>query len=164
MPQLEDVASFLPQVFWLVVTFTALYLIMWKVAVPGIADVLETRQKRIADNLDKAAEAKKEAEETLAAYEKVMDEARSQAQALIAEASQQISKEATEREAKLAEDLSERIAKSDAAIAGAIEDAMESVQATAIEVATAAVERLTGEVPGDKDLAKAMQRVQGGKP
>ena len=76
MPQL-DFTTYLPQVFWLVVTFAALYLIMWKIAVPGIADVLETRQKRISDNLDKAAEAKKEAEETLAAYDKAMDEARS---------------------------------------------------------------------------------------
>ena len=53
MPQL-DVSTFLPQIFWLVVTFAALYLIMWKVAVPGVANVLEARQKRIGDNLDKA--------------------------------------------------------------------------------------------------------------
>ena len=91
-----------------------------------------------------------------------LDEARSQAQALIAEASRQIAEEATEREAKLAEDMNGRIAKSEAAIDKAIENAMASVQATAIEVAAAAVERLTGEAPGAKDMAKAMDRVQGG--
>jgi len=156
MPQL-DFTTYLPQVFWLVVTFAALYLIMWKVAVPGIADVLETRQKRIADNLDKAAEAKKEAEDTLAAYEKTMSEARREAQAMIAEASAQIAKEAAQREAKLALDLNGRIVQSEAAIDKAIEDAMVSVQATAMDVAAAAVEKLTGDTPGENDLAKAMQ-------
>ncbi|MFQ5764023.1 MAG: F0F1 ATP synthase subunit B', partial [Rhodospirillales bacterium] len=62
MPQL-DVNTYLPQIVWLVITFTVLFLIMWRVAVPRIADVLEARQKRIDDNLDKAAESKKEAEE-----------------------------------------------------------------------------------------------------
>ena len=55
MPQL-DVSTFLPQVVWLVITFTALFLLMWRVAVPRIADVLEARQRRIEDNLDKAQE------------------------------------------------------------------------------------------------------------
>lgn len=166
MPQL-DFTTYLPQVFWLVVTFVALYLIMWKIAVPGIADVLETRQKRMADNLDRAAEAKKEAEETLAAYEKTMSEARSQAQAMIAEAAQQMSKEAAERESKLADELNQRIAKSEAGIDKAIQDAMVSVQAAATEVAAATVERLTGEAAGESDLAKAIENtgapVGGGK-
>ena len=71
MPQL-DFSTYLPQVFWLVVTFIALYLIMWKIAVPRIANSLEARQKRIEDYLDRAADAKKEAEETLAAYEQAI--------------------------------------------------------------------------------------------
>ncbi|MEE8352727.1 MAG: F0F1 ATP synthase subunit B' [Rhodospirillales bacterium] len=162
MPQL-DFTSYLPQVFWLVVTFAALYLIMWKVAVPGIADVLESRQKRIADNLDKAAEAKKEAEETLAAYEKTMSEARSESQAMIAEAAQQMSKEAAERESKLADDLNGRIATSEANIDKAIQDAMVSVQAVATEVAAAAVERLTGEAASESDLAKAIENAGSNK-
>ena len=94
MPQIEDVASFLPQVFWLIVTFSALFLIMWKIAVPRIANSLEARQKRIEDLLDRAADSQKEAEETLAAYEKEMAEASAEAQAIIAMASRKIAEEA----------------------------------------------------------------------
>ena len=155
MPQL-DINTFLPQIVWLVITFSALFLLMWRVAVPRIAEVLESRQKRMDDNLDKAAELKKEAEETLAAYEQAMNEARTEAQTHIAEAAARISAEAAEREAKLAEDLSVKIAASETEIAKAIDDAMDNIRDAAIEVASAALERLTGEAPGEKAVAKAI--------
>ena len=157
MPQL-DINTYLPQVVWLVITFTALFLVMWRLAVPRIADVLEARQKRISDNLDKAQESKKEAEETLAAYEQTMAEARAGAQAVINEASGQLAEEAAEREAKLALDLGQKIAASEAEIEKAVDQAMENVRAVAVEVAAAALERLTGKAAPEKDLAKAVDR------
>ena len=69
MPQLEQISTFPSQIFWLVITFAALFFVMWRIAVPRIADVLEARQKRIDDNLDKAETAKKEAEAAIEAYE-----------------------------------------------------------------------------------------------
>ena len=157
MPQL-DVSTFLPQVVWLVITFTALFLLMWRVAVPRIADVLEARQRRIEDNLDKAQELKKEAEQTLAAYEQAMNEARAGANTHIAEATARMSAEAAEREAELALDLSARVTAAEDEIAKAVDDAMDNIRAATIEVAAAVLERLTGEAPGDKDVATAVDQ------
>ena len=43
MPQLDP--TFFPtQLFWLFVVFTLLFLVVWKVALPRIADVRETRR------------------------------------------------------------------------------------------------------------------------
>ena len=78
MPQL-DVTTFAPQLVWLAITFFAMFIIMWKVAVPKIANALETRQMRVEDNLKKAEDLKREAEATLAAYEKALADARAQA-------------------------------------------------------------------------------------
>ena len=158
MPQIEDIASFMPQVFWLVITFTALFLIMWKIAVPAIANTLEARQKRMEDNLDKAAQAKKEAEETLAAYESAMAEARAGAQGIINEATKLMSEEAEKREAKMAEELGQTLAASEAEIRKAIDAAMEHVRDVAVEVASAALKRLTGDAPDEKDLGKAVDQ------
>ena len=158
MPQIEDVASFLPQVFWLVITFIALFLIMWKIAVPAIANTLEARQKRMEDNLDKAAQAKKEAEETLAAYENAMAEARAEAQGIINEAARLMSEEAEAREAEMAEELGRTLAASEAEIRKAIDDAMEHVRDAAVEVAGAALKRLTGDAPDEKDLGRAVDQ------
>ena len=159
MPQIEDVASFLPQIIWLVITFSVLYLIMWKVAVPGIADVLEARQKRIEDNLDKATQANQEAKETLDAYESSMEEARTQAQTLHAKAAKQLADEAEASETKVADEVSAKIAKSDSEIQSAVDGAMDGVRAIAIEVAGDALQRLTGQAADEKTLTGAMDRI-----
>jgi len=157
MPQL-DFSTYTPQIFWLVVTFIALFLIMWKIAVPRIANSLEARQKRIEDFLDRAADCKKEAEETLAAYEAAMTEARTQAQAMIAEAAKTISEAAEAREAELTEELNRKFADSEASIKEAIDGAMDNVRGIALDVAAAALGKLTGEAPNDKNLAKAVDQ------
>ena len=85
MPQL-DISTFSTQIVWLVITFAALFIIMWRVAVPRISDALEQRQKRMDDNLNKAAGFKKEAEAAIEAYEHSLAEAREAAHSAIADA------------------------------------------------------------------------------
>ena len=157
MPQL-DFSTYLPQVFWLVVTFIALFLIMWKIAVPRIANSLEARQKRIEDYLDRAADAKKEAEETLAAYEQAMSEARTEAQVILGAASKKITENAEARVAELTEELNRKFADSEAGIQQAIDGAMENVRDIAVDVAADALGKLTGEKPDDTTLAKAVDQ------
>ena len=53
LPQL-DVQTYASQIFWLVVSFIVLYFLVAKVAMPRISEVLEERQERIEDDLDKA--------------------------------------------------------------------------------------------------------------
>ncbi len=156
MPQLEQIATYPSQVFWLVVSFIALFVIMWRVAVPRISDALEARQQRIDDNLERAREIKKEAETALAVYEKSLAEARAEAQAVIAEANQRLADDAAEREAELAERLKARVAESEAGIAAAAEAAIEALRGVAVEVAQAATERLVGETPDEADAAEAV--------
>lgn len=156
MPQLEQIATFPSQIFWLVVTFAALFLVMWRLAVPRIADVLESRQKRIDDNLDKADAAKKDAEAAIEAYEASMAEARSSAQSLVADTAAEIAANAAEEEAKLAEQLQAKIAASEKAIEEAQQKALAGVRDTAVEVAMAATEKLLGEAADRGAVEKAV--------
>jgi len=155
MPQL-DVTTFSSQIIWLTITFAALFFVMWKIAVPKIADVLEARQQRIEDNLDKAATFKKDAEAAIEAYEKAIADARSEALGLINETAQEIQAEASKREAELAEKLQAQIAKSETAIAKAQETAIAGIRDMAQDVAIAATEKLSGKVPKASDAGNAV--------
>ena len=155
MPQL-DISTFPSQIFWLAVTFAALFLVMWKVAVPRIAGVLESRQRRIDDNLDKAADFKREAEAAIEAYEAAMRKARADAQSEIGEATQAIAAEAANQEAELASKLQTRIAESEAAIDEAKEKAIAGVRDMAQDVAASAVKKLVGDAPESAAVGKAI--------
>ena len=146
MPQL-DVTTFSSQIFWLVVTFIALFLTMWRVSVPKISDALEARQKRIDDNLARAEELKKEATAALEAYEASLADARSDAQRAILEANTKLAEDAQAREAELGEALAKRIAESETSILAAMDEAIVNIREVAVEVSVSAAERLTGEAP-----------------
>ena len=53
MPQL-DFSTFVPQLFWLFLSLSILYLILSRVALPRISDVIEERKDIIAQDIDKA--------------------------------------------------------------------------------------------------------------
>ena len=75
LPQL-DAHTFAPQLFWLVLTFVALYFILSKVALPRIGEVLEERADRIARDLGAAQRLKDDTDKALADYEKALADAR----------------------------------------------------------------------------------------
>ena len=83
MPQLEQIHTFLGQIFWLVLTFGFLYVVLWKSALPRMSAILLERQERVDEDLRKAETFKQEAEEAMAAYEKTVADARSEAQAVL---------------------------------------------------------------------------------
>lgn len=150
MPQF-DPAFFAPQLFWLAVTFITLYVLMAKVALPKIGAVLDERQRKIDDNLDKAAQLKAEAEAAVAAYEKALSESRAHAHSVIKEAGERLAKQAEERTRDLSAKLAEQIKAGEARIAAAKDAALTNVREVALDVAGATVSRLVG---GNADPAK----------
>ncbi len=162
MPQL-DVTTFTPQLIWLTITFAAMFLIMWKIAVPKISDALETRQMRLEDNLQKAENLKREAEATLAAYEKALADARAQAHGDIQKIQKQLHDAAAKEEAELGAKLDAKIQESEQTIAAEVSKAMESVRGVAVDVAADVIEKLTGTAPGSERVEKAVDNVLGNK-
>ena len=143
MPQF-DPQFFLPQLFWLAVLFGILYLLMSRVALPRVAEVLETRQDRIAHDLDRAEELKKQAEAVLKAYEAASAEARSKAQALLAEAAAQSQAEANRRNDEIAARLAREGEAAAERIARSKTQAMQQVSEMAAELAAEAARKISG--------------------
>lgn len=87
-----------------IIAFVVMIAILGKWAYPPLMRVLEARQRRIAEDFEKAEQARNEAEERLAAAAKQLDEARAQAQEVIAGASRSGEQLRTELRQKAEED------------------------------------------------------------
>lgn len=143
MPQF-DIASFPSQLFWLAVTFVVLYLVMSMLVLPKIGRVLQDRQEKISEDLDRAAQLKREAEEITASYEASLAEARNKAQAMYRETSDAMSAAAAKRQQEAGAAITARIAEAEQRIAAARNEAMGQLKTVAAEVASAAIAKVAG--------------------
>ena len=62
MPQLNP-EFYMSQLFWLVLTFTFLFIFLWRISLPRISTVLEKRASKINDDIRLAKQHQAEAEE-----------------------------------------------------------------------------------------------------
>lgn len=144
LPQL-DASKFSPQIVWLVICFAVLYVLMSRFALPRISHVLEERQDRIDDDLQRAGEVKTEAEAAAEAYETSLAEARAGAGRVIVDAAHALSEEAAKRDAELTATLAADIEAAEARITEARATALANIRDVAEDVARQAAERLAGE-------------------
>jgi F-type H+-transporting ATPase subunit b len=143
MPQL-DVATFAPQLIWLVITFVVLYVLMAKVGLPRIGGAIAARRARIDGDLEKAAQLKNETEAVIAAYEKALTEARMQAQITLRETTEQLNAQSAERQRKVVEELGRETAAAERRISDAKQQALGSLREIAIGATREAAQKLTG--------------------
>ena len=156
MPQF-DATTFPTQLFWLALCFTVLCIVMVRIALPRVANVLDARRSHIDHDLQGAETLKAEAEQTLAAYEKTMAEARAEAQNLLRKAAEEMAAQSSAHQAELAKKLADQTKAAETNIEAAKTRALADIRTVAAEAARAATARLIGT---DIDLAEASATVE----
>ncbi len=155
MPQF-DPTMFATQLVWLAITFSILFLLMKKVALPRISQALNERKYKNEENLEKAEQLKNEAETAAEAYENTMAEAHDKARDALREVRERMAKEAEMRHLELAERLAAEIKTVETRIAAAKDKAVAGIHDVAAEVALAVVEKLVEETVTEKTVKAAV--------
>lgn len=148
--------TFASQLFWLVIVFVVLYVLMAKVALPRLGGIIESRQKRIADDLAGAASLKAESDAAIAAYEKALAEARARAQTIANETRDKQAAAAEATRKRLEGELNAKLVEAEKTIAATKQAAMANVRGIAADATKAIVERLIGKEPTDKVVDAAV--------
>ena len=143
LPQL-DITTWPSQIFWLVVLFAVGYVIMSRIVTPRIGTVLEERRKRLDDDLAKAREASEDAAKIRAGYEETLEIARADAAAHAKDAAAKATQSVEAANAKLSKKLATKAQAAEAKLAKTRAEAMENLNAVAVEAAIAATQHLTG--------------------
>lgn len=153
-----DPAHFASNLFWLAITFAALYGLMSKVALPRLGSILEERADTIGRDLDQATEMQAKAEDMAQAYEKALGEARKNAQG-IAQTARETGAKASEAQRHATEaELAAKLAQAEATIAKTKVKAMGNVRDLGSDVAVAIVTKLTGQAPSASEASAAIDQ------
>src|SRR5918998_5708683 len=155
--------TFASQLFWFAIAFGLLYYVMSRIALPRVAEIMESRSQRIAADLAEAERLRAESEAAGAAYEKSLNDARAKAKAIAQEMREALTVESEAQRKKLEAELHERIKASEETISARTAEAMASVRGIAADTATVIVERLTGQAPDRRAVEAALDRLPAGQ-
>lgn len=155
LPQL-DTSTFASQLFWLVITFGALYWAMSRVALPRLQGVILARKNRIRGDLDEAAGAKRASEAALANYEKTLADARAKALKMSGELRNKVQADTNAKSDAASKQLAADTHKAEARIAEMRAGAMSKLGTIARDTAGEIILKLTGESVSAGDLDAAI--------
>ena len=158
MPQF-DLSVVEPQLVWLLIAFGIFYLLMSRLALPRIANVLQERVDRVADDLDQAEVLRRESEHVRQAREETLAEARAAAAKAVAEATARAREEADARLAALDARLAAETGEAQARIAQEKAAALREIDAVASESCREVVQKLVGEAVAAAAAKKAVRAV-----
>ncbi len=82
MPQLNP-DYWVSQIFWVILVFTILYVILWKIILPKINENLENRKSQILTDLDEAQELKNQSEKKISEYNMILSKAKQDAKKIL---------------------------------------------------------------------------------
>lgn len=142
LPQFNT-ALFPEQLFWLVVSFGALYLLMKYVALPGVESVQDNRKQVIDTALSTAKQANEQAKAMGHEADKALSDARAKANATVNAMKADAAKVAAEQQAAQGKQINARLREAEAGIATTRDKALKEIEATAADLAAAIVDSVS---------------------
>ena len=108
MPQLNP-EFWAAQIFWLILTFSSLYLIIWKVFLPKITLSIENRKFRVVNDLDEAQKLKENAEKKLNEYNKIIEESKKEAKKIIEDSKKKLDRDIENKKQKFNDEIEKEL-------------------------------------------------------
>ena len=143
MPQLN--VEFWPaQVFWLLLIFSSLYLIIWKIFLPKIIYSIENRKFKIVDDLNKAQKLKEMAENKLKEYNKIIEDSKKEAKKIIEDNKRKLDTDIENKKLKFDEEIEKELLLVEKEINSLKKDSVTNVNKIAVEISSEIIKKIMG--------------------
>jgi len=153
MPQL-DFSTFLPQIFWLFISLSFLYIVLSRYALPRVSDVIEERKDIIAQDIDSAKNFSTEAELAIEELNMKLSEAKINSQSLMNNSLQEIKESNEEKKAILLKEINDDIVAAEAKIQEKKEESLSEISSVSEDIAIEMLENLSiGEIDKEKVIS-----------
>ena len=157
MPQL-DFSTFLPQIFWLFISLSFLYIVLSRYALPRVSDVIEERKDIIAHDIDSAKDYSVESEKAIEELNLKLSEAKTNSQNLINKSLQGIKEDNEIKKSSLIKEINNEILEAESKIKEKKETALDEVSSISETLAIEMLENLSvGEI--DKGKIAALSKM-----
>tara|TARA_B100001123_G_scaffold166924_1_gene192230 strand:+ start:294 stop:839 length:546 start_codon:yes stop_codon:yes gene_type:complete len=143
MPQLNP-EFWVAQVFWLIIIFSSLYLIVWKIFLPKITYGIENRKSKIVNDLNEAQNLKESAEKKLSEYNKIIENSKAEAKKIVDDARKKLDKDIENKKKKFSEEIEKDLEAVEKEIKDLRKSSVENINKIASEVSIDIIKQLIG--------------------
>ena len=143
MPQLNP-EFWASQIFWLILIFSSLYIIMWKIFLPKITDGIENRKSRIVGDLNETQKLKENAEKKLDEYNKIIEVTKKEAKRIIESSKKELENDINNKKQKFNEEIEKELMSAEKEIKSLKKLSISSINKIAAEVSSEVIKQLVG--------------------
>ena len=158
MPQLNP--EFWPaQIFWLVLIFSGLYIIIWKVFLPKVTNSIENRKSKIVNDLDMAEKLKENAEKKLKEYNQIIENSKKEATKLIESAKIKLDKDIEINKKKINEEIEKELFSAEKEIINLKKISGSNINKIAQEISSELLKKIIGSEVNMSSVSAAVEDI-----
>ena len=141
MPQLNP-EFWTAQIFWLILIFSSLYLIIWKIFLPKITYSIENRKSRIVNDLDEAQKLKENAEKKLMEYNEIIEKSKKEAKKIFDDNKKKLDKDIENKKRKLNDEIEKELAAAEKEIEDLKKTSISNISNIATEISAEIIKQI----------------------
>jgi len=158
MPQL-DPEFWAAQVFWLLLIFSSLYLILWKIFLPKITDSIENRKLKVINDLSETQKLKDAAEKKLKQYNEIIEDSKIKAKKILEDSKKKIEEDIKNKSINFNKEIEKEILSTEKEINILKETSIKSINKIAIEVSSEIIKNIAGTEVNGSNVAAIVEDI-----
>ena len=159
MPQLNP-EFFISQLFWLALTFTFLFIFLWRISLPRINSVLEKRESKINDDISVSKQLQTEAEEIQKKIDNQLRKAKTEAIDLIKSATSNFQDHATNELQQLDDEIDKKLEESATIIEKNKIESLQEIHNQIYEITKLSLSKISNVSVSDNEIKEVVDTVE----
>ena len=158
MPQLNP-EFWASQVFWLILIFSSLYVIIWKLFLPKITNSIENRKLKIVNDLNETQKLKDNAEKKLQEYNEIIENSKKDAKKIIEDGKKKLNREIESKKQKFNEEIEKELTNVEKEIKNLKKSSMLAINKIAEDISSEIIKQVVGTEINKSKLSAVVQDI-----
>ena len=141
MPQLNP-EFWAAQIFWLLLIFSMLYIVIWKIFLPKITNSIENRKSKVINDINEAGKLKERAENKLKEYDEIIEQSKKEAKKIFQESVKELAQNIEKKKNKFNDEIEKEIEIVEKEILKLRHSSLESVSKIATETSAELIKKI----------------------
>ena len=147
------------QIFWLILIFSSLYVIIWKLFLPKITNSIENRKLKIVNDLNETQKLKDNAEKKLQEYNKIIENSKKDAKKIIEDGKKKLDREIESKKQKFNEEIEKELTNVEKEIKNLKKSSMLVINKIAEDISSEIIKQVVGTEINKSKLSAVVQDI-----